>query len=168
MGAFTVIMVYFNISEHLTTGYKVSEEEGFLLAQLMTGNFATMFWLYAVGGLLVPAALVFLPWTRSILGVVAAAVLVDSGMWIERFLIVVATLRVPLMPHEPASYSPTWVEWSIISAAFAGFLLLISLASRLFPIIAVWEVKEQDEKDAASQPVSVPGRAVPVPGPAGD
>ncbi|MEE9261761.1 MAG: NrfD/PsrC family molybdoenzyme membrane anchor subunit [Dehalococcoidia bacterium] len=168
MGAFAVIMVYFNLSEHLTTGYKVAEGEGFLLAQLMTGEFSSLFWLYSVGGLLVPMLLVFVPWTRTILGIVVASVLVDVSMWIERFLIVVPTLRVPLMPYEPGDYSPTWVEWSIIAAAFAAFMLIITLFSRLFPVISVWEVKEQEERELAAQPRPGPERAVPIPGSASD
>ncbi|MEE8442157.1 MAG: NrfD/PsrC family molybdoenzyme membrane anchor subunit [Dehalococcoidia bacterium] len=163
MGAFVIIMVYFNLSEHLTTGYKVAEGEGFLLTQLMTGPYSSLFWLYIVGGLLIPAFLVFLPWTRTILGIVVASVLVDVTMWIERFLIVVPTLRVPLVPGEPASYAPTWVEWSITAAAFAGFMLVITLFSRLFPIISVWEVKEQEEKELAIQPAPGPRVSVPVP-----
>jgi molybdopterin-containing oxidoreductase family membrane subunit len=168
MGVFSVIMIYFNLSEHLTTGYKVAEGDEFLLTQLMTGTYSSSYWVYAVGGLVVPVLLVFLPWTRTIVGVVVAALLVDVGMWLERFLIVVAPLRVPLMPYEPASYSPTWVEWSIIAAAFAAFMLMITLFSRLFPVISVWEVKEQEERELAVPPRPVPERAVPIPESSGD
>lgn len=159
MGVFAVVMVYFNLSEHLTTGYKAAEDHAFLLAKLMTGTFSTLFWIYAVGGLLVPTLLVFLPWTRTVVGVVAAAVLVDVAMWIERFLVVVPTLSVPLMPHQEANYNPTWVEWSIIAGAFAGFMLVITLFSRLFPIVSVWEIKEQ----AARAETAAAGTAATVP-----
>jgi len=163
MGAFAVVMMYFSLSEHLTTGYKVAEGEKFLLSQLMTGEYAGLFWLYSVGGLVVPAILVFVPRVNGVMGIVAAAVLVVISMWIERFLIVVPSLRVPLMPYEPANYSPTWVEWSITAAAFAMFMLLISLFARLFPVISVWELKEQDE--LASQAITAMPQSVPIPYP---
>ncbi|KKL60944.1 hypothetical protein LCGC14_2200230, partial [marine sediment metagenome] len=54
-------------------------------------------------------------------------------------------MRVPLMPYEPSSYAPTWVEWSIMAAGFALFALLITLFIKIFPIIAVWEVAEDQE-----------------------
>jgi len=66
-------------------------------------------------------------------------------MWIERFVIVVTGLRVPLMPYEPADYFPTWIEWSLLAAGLALFALLITIFSKVFPIIAVWEVAEEHE-----------------------
>jgi molybdopterin-containing oxidoreductase family membrane subunit len=151
LGAFAVIMVYFNLSEYLVIGYKLSEGEDVLLGSLFSGRFASFFWSYVLGGLLLPALLVFLPVTRSILGVIVAAVLVDVSMWLERYLVVVASLSVPLMPYEPATYVPTWVEWSITAAAFAGFTLAITLFSRLFPVISIWEVKEQAAQEQAAE-----------------
>lgn len=168
MGAFSIMMIYFSLSQHVTAGYKLAEGEGFLLAQLFTGPYSLMFWGYAIGGLLVPLFLVFLPWTRNIIGIVIAAVLVDVTMWIERFLIVVPTLRVPLMPYEPANYSPSWVEWSITAAAFALFMLIISVFTRLFPVISVWEVKEQEEREAVPVYGGEYGVPITVPQPSAD
>jgi molybdopterin-containing oxidoreductase family membrane subunit len=158
MGAFAVIMIYFSLSDHLTAGYKVANGDKFLLSQLLTGEYALLFWLYSVGGLVLPAILVFTPGLRGIAGIVIAAALVNVAMWIERFLIVVPTLRVPLMPYEPANYSPSWVEWSITVGAFAMFMLMISLFARLFPVVSVWEIKEQEEMNLAAE-----SRLAPVP-----
>ncbi|MHB8533727.1 MAG: Ig-like domain-containing protein, partial [Solirubrobacteraceae bacterium] len=57
-------------------------------------------------------------------------------------LIVVAGFRVPLMPYAPSDYSPTWVEWSILGGAFGLFALIISVFTKLFPVISIWEVVE--------------------------
>jgi molybdopterin-containing oxidoreductase family membrane subunit len=149
LGTFAVIMAYFNISEYLTIGYKLPHGEDVLLVSLFSGQFAPYLWSDVLAGLVTPSLLVFLPWTRTIPGIVLAAVLVDVAMWIERYLIVVASLSVPLMPGAPPTYFPSWVEWSIVAAAFAGFMLAITLFSRLFPVISVWEVEEQDEQATA-------------------
>jgi molybdopterin-containing oxidoreductase family membrane subunit len=77
-------------------------------------------------------------------------------MWIERYFIVVTGLRVPLMPYEPASYAPTWVEWSLLAAGLAAFALLIALFTKLFPIIAVWEVAEDHEAAVPETGTSLP------------
>jgi molybdopterin-containing oxidoreductase family membrane subunit len=69
-------------------------------------------------------------------------------MWMERYIIVVSGLRVPLMPYEPASYAPTWVEWSIMAGILALFALLLTIFTKLFPMLAIWEVEEQHEKEA--------------------
>lgn len=145
LATFTLIMMYGNISEFLVTGYKLEEGEEFHFRQLFLGQFAGFYWFYFLGGLVLPGLLVLLPWTRNIWGIVTASVLVVVAMWVERYFIVVAGLRVPLMPYEPASYSPTWVEWSVMAAGFALFALLITLFIKVFPILAVWEVAEDHE-----------------------
>jgi molybdopterin-containing oxidoreductase family membrane subunit len=63
-------------------------------------------------------------------------------MWLERFLSVVPTRMTPQMGFSWNVYTPTWVEWSITAAAFAGFALLCAVFSKLFPIVSMWEVGE--------------------------
>ena len=149
LAAFAAIMIYANISELLIHGYKLEEGADFHLRQLFLNDFAPLFWFYLLGGLVGPIVLMLIPATRNIGGVVAAAVLVTVAMWIERYVIVVTGLRVPLMPYEPADYAPTWVEWSILAGGLALFALLITLFTKVFPIIAVWEVAEDQEATIA-------------------
>jgi len=152
-------MIYANISELLIHGYKLEEGAEFHLRQLFLNDFAPLFWFYLLGGLVGPIVLMLVPATRNVGGVVAAAILVTVAMWIERYVIVVTGLRVPLMPYEPADYAPTWVEWSIFAGGLALFALLITLFTKVFPIIAVWEVAEDQEAIVA--PHHAAGPAVP-------
>ncbi len=155
LAAFSLIMMYGNISEYLTTGYKMEEGTEFHFRQLFLGQFAGFYWFYFFGGLVAPALIILLPWTRNIAGIVLASLLVVVAMWIERYFIVVAGFRVPLMPYEPSVYAPSWVEVSVVAAGFALFALLITLFVKIFPIIAVWEVAEDFEL-AEMTPVQVP------------
>ena len=142
------VMIYFNLSEYLTEGFKVAGEAEFHLNQLFVGELAPLFWTYALAGLVAPLLIILIPWTRTIAGVVAASVLVTLGMWIERYLIVIGGLEVPLMPYEPSTYTPTWVEWSIMTGVLAAFVLVMTLMVKVFPVMAIWEVEEQHEKEA--------------------
>ncbi len=151
LGAFTLIMVYFNLSEYVTHGYKMEEGIPFHFSQLMTGVFAPLFWFYWIGGMLIPGLLVLNPRTRTIKGITAAAALVIAAMWIERYLIVAAGFRVPTMPYDPWTYIPSWVEWSILAGAFALFALLISLFAKIFPVISIWEVVEHRGPEPAME-----------------
>lgn len=164
LATFSLIMIYGNISEYLTTGYKMSEGTEFHFRQLFLGEFAGFYWFYLLGGLVLPGLLVLMPWTRNIWGVVTASVLVVAAMWIERYFIVVSGFRVPLMPYDPSTYAPTWVELSVMAAGFALFALLITLFVKIFPIIAVWEVAE-DEELAEIEPAGgrIPHGAAPEP-----
>jgi molybdopterin-containing oxidoreductase family membrane subunit len=162
--AVTLLYIYFTISEYLTMGYSSESPDARLLDNLFRGEFATMFWTMAVVGLAIPAVLLALPWTRTFGGIITAAVLINVGMWLKRYVIVVPTLATPFMPPAGGTmphYVPSWVEWSITAGAFAGFALLYVLFAKLFPIVSVWEVMEDEEAAApASSPVaptSIPG-----------
>ncbi len=148
MLALAVIYAYFTLAEYLTVSYKLEPGDRALLGALMLGEFALPFWAFAIGGVVVPILIVALPRTRTIPLIVLASVLVNVGMWLKRFVIVVPSLEVPLMPYEWGRYSPTWVEYAITLGAFAGFALIFTLFAKFFPIVSVWEVAEGWEREA--------------------
>jgi Ni/Fe-hydrogenase subunit HybB-like protein len=102
-------------------------------------------WLIAI--LLLNFFIALLPVFRGniIAGTVIASLLVDVGMWLERFTIVIPTETRPIMLYSVGVYRPTWVEWSITAAAVAGFALMYALFVKIFPIISIWEVQEAKE-----------------------
>ena len=152
LAVLAMVMGYMNVSEYLTTGYKMEAGIQFYIQELTVGPFAGLFWFYIFGGILVPILLIASKRTRTIKGIVAAAVLVLAAMWIERYLIVVAGFRVPLMAYLPANYSPSWVEWSILAGGLALFVLIISVFAKLFPVVSVWEVIEHRGPEPAEEP----------------
>lgn len=150
MAALALVMLYFNLSELVTAGYKLKGAEPVYLGQILTGTFAPMYWSYVLLGLILPVLVVVLRSTRRIGWVVGAAVLVAAAMWLERYVIVVASLRVPQMPYpDPARYLPSGVEVAISLGALALFTLLITVFTRLFPILSVWEIREHAPAPAA-------------------
>jgi Ni/Fe-hydrogenase subunit HybB-like protein len=91
---------------------------------------------------------------RPIATAVAASVLVNVGAWFKRFVIIVPPLQYPFLPIQRAPagwavYQPTWVEWAITVGAVAGFLLIYVLFSKLFPIVSIWETREEAPRPAA-------------------
>jgi len=140
--ALTLGYGYFMFSEYLTEGYKMHETEGPLLELLMTGRLAPFFWLFVVGGLVLPVVLIALPYTRNISGITVASLAVLLGMWLKRFLIVVPGLAEPLMPTELTIYWPSRVEVAITLAAAAAIPLMMMLFFRVFPILSIYEMEE--------------------------
>jgi molybdopterin-containing oxidoreductase family membrane subunit len=153
--AVTLIYAYFTFAEYLTVGYKMEGHERYLLNLLFTGEHAFNFWFFVIGGMLIPTLIVIFRRTRTSSGLVVASVLVCITMWIKRYLIVVPTLQVPLMPTVFGTYSPTWVEWSILAASMAGFVLLFVLFVRYFPILPVYEMIEHHEEALHGKEVKV-------------
>jgi len=167
LGAFSLIMIYANLSEFITASYKLEAGEEIWLSEVFTGSFAPIYWFYVVGGLLVPGLVVLLPWTRNIWGIVVAAVLVNVAMWFERYIIIVASLRVPQTPYtDLATYVPSGAEIMITAGAFALFALLIAVFVKLVPIISIWEVREsfEEERSPSTEPRPAHG-LVPQPEP---
>ena len=155
MLALDLILIYFTLSEYLTAAYGSETADTEWLGALAFGPYAYLFWGMVAGGFLAPVFILALTRVRSVAWLVVASVCVNVGMWFERLLIVVPAMATPQMPVDWASYSPTWVEWSITGGAVAGFILLYAVFSKLFPLVSVWEVSEEaPHKEPVREPVS--------------
>jgi hypothetical protein len=141
---------YFVVNEYLGAGYTNEGLERNWLRGMFTGNFSIPFWTMIVTGLIIPVLLLALPGRRAIGRIVTASVLVNIGMWLKRYIIVVPTLGAPYMPVPAANthllaYVPTWVEWSVTAGAISMFCLLYTLFAKFVPIISMWELDEEHE-----------------------
>lgn len=76
------------------------------------------------------------PWLMTIIGV-----LINVGMWLERYVIVPISLTINRMPFTWRQYVPG-IEVPLGIGTLALFILLYMLASRLIPLVPVWEVQE--------------------------
>lgn len=81
-------------------------------------------------------------WRRSIRVMLAVSLMVNVGMFIERFLIIIPSLSHKNMPFLWGTYRPSWVEISINLAVLAGFALLFTLFAKCFPLMALTDVRE--------------------------
>jgi Ni/Fe-hydrogenase subunit HybB-like protein len=70
------------------------------------------------------------------------SLLINVGMWSERFVIIVASLQREYLPSKWEAYSPTWVDLGIFTGTLGFFLLLFLLFLRFLPFVSVSEVKE--------------------------
>ena len=155
--ALSLLYAYFTLSEYLTTWYGGAETDVRLLDRLAGDTaFGTAFWLWAAFGLFAPIGMLLFPSRRSLGSIVTASVLVNIGMWLKRYLIVVPTLETPFLPASAAGvtphYFPSIVECTITAGAFAAFLLLFTLFSRLFPILSIWETAEDAVEGGEQEP----------------
>ncbi|MBI4199884.1 MAG: polysulfide reductase NrfD [Chloroflexi bacterium] len=160
LAAFGVLYLYFTFAEYLTVAYKLEGGESLLLEELLLGRYSLLVWSGFFGGQILPILVVLLPATRTLPILFVASVLVNVGMYIKRYVIVVPSLANPLMPYEWGVYTPTWVELAVTGASFGGFVLVFTLFTKLFPIISVWEMREGWER--ARQPAGAGLAAAPA------
>jgi molybdopterin-containing oxidoreductase family membrane subunit len=67
---------------------------------------------------------------------------VNVGMYLERYIIVAGYLTRNRLPFDWGVYNPSPVEILISIGSLSTFLLLYAIASRLIPLVPVWEVQE--------------------------
>jgi molybdopterin-containing oxidoreductase family membrane subunit len=137
---FCLLWGYFTFAEHLTVWYNKEASETVVLLSRLNGPMAPFFWTMLTCCLLIPLPLLILK--RTPLGTFVASLSVLLGMWLERYIIVVGTLTRPRMTFVWHSYTPSWVELSIMAGAFAYFAFLYLMFSKFFPIVSIWEFKE--------------------------
>jgi molybdopterin-containing oxidoreductase family membrane subunit len=107
-----------------------------------TGDYAVEFWIMVVCNTIVPL-LFFSRRVRRNLGLTfAIALLVNVGMWFERFNIIVTSLSHEYLPHSWGLYSMSLVEWGIMVGSFGFFFLLYLAFVKVLPAISIAEVKE--------------------------
>jgi Ni/Fe-hydrogenase subunit HybB-like protein len=154
----SLIWFYFTFAEYLTAWYGNEPGEMAVFHSKVSGAYSPFFWTTIVCCFVVPTTLLAFKRFRTIKGTMIASMLVIVGMWFERFLIIVPTLAQPKLTFNWGSYRPTWVELTLTAGTFGYFVLLYSIFTRLFPIIAIWEYKE-GQSVAAEERASDPGRA---------
>lgn len=141
------IYIYFNVNEYLVPAYKMSGLHANHLLSVFIGKDAPLYWSVVFFGMFVPAILPLFKSMRKPVPLTVIAVIVVIAAWFKRYLIVIPGLAHPYLPIQdvPKSwmhYSPSLVEMTIVSATFAAMMLIVTIFSRFFPIISVWEVAE--------------------------
>ena len=69
------------------------------------------------------------------------SIVVNIGMWFERFVIIVTSLHRDYLPSSWVMFSPTWVDVSVFVGSIGVFFTLFLLFLRVLPSIAIAEVK---------------------------
>ncbi len=143
---FSLLWFYFTFAEYLTAFYGGEPGEMRAFWAKLTGPFAIPFWTMVAGCFVIPLALMSRRATRTPRGTLIAGIAVVIGMWLERYNIVVPTSVNPRWEIESiGQYLPSWIELSIMSATFSGFILLYMVATKFVPIVSIWEIKEGRE-----------------------
>jgi Ni/Fe-hydrogenase subunit HybB-like protein len=150
--ALNALYIYFTVNEYLTIWYGRHEIDHRLMEILTQDQlYGPLWWFMWVLCLFLPLLMtvffVSRPSDKSPLWLMfIATVLVNIGMYVKRYLIIVPTMQTPFIPAEAADlsigYAPTTVEWVVTTGGFAMFFLLYTLFSKVFPIISVAEVVE--------------------------
>ncbi len=127
--------------EFFIAWYSGNEYERFAFVNRAFGPYSWAYWTMFSCNVFVPQIFWFKKMRRSIVVAFIVSILVNIGMWFERFVIVVTSLHRDFLPASWGYYSPTWVDICMYIGTFGLFFTLFLIFLRFLPMIAISEVK---------------------------
>jgi molybdopterin-containing oxidoreductase family membrane subunit len=107
----------------------------------MSGPYRVLFWALLFCNVLAPQALWFRRVRSNVPVLFVVALIVNVGMWLERFIIVVVSLHRDFLPSSWGMYTPTIYDWSMFLGTIGLFLCLLLLFVRYLPMISIFEMR---------------------------
>ena len=135
------IVGYAYASEFFSAWYGGNLYERFHFVNRATGPYAFGFYLMILCNVLVPQLFWWPAARRSVPVLFVASILINVGMWFERFVIIVVGLHRAYLPSGWGMFHPTLIDFGILVGSFGLFFTLFLLFIRFLPMIAIWEVK---------------------------
>ncbi len=136
-----LIVFYGYCMEAFFAWYSANTYERYMMWNRMTGPYAFFYWMLIMCNGLIPQMLWSKRLRSNLFILFAVAMVVNVGMWLERFIIIVTSLHRDFLPSSWGMFSPT--IWDIMT--FAGtiglFLTLIFLFIRVLPMISIFEMR---------------------------
>ncbi|MEO7270715.1 MAG: NrfD/PsrC family molybdoenzyme membrane anchor subunit [Vicinamibacterales bacterium] len=136
-----LIVGYGYVTEVFFGYYSANQYEGFMIWNRMTGPYAPFYWALIFCNIITPQFL----WIKSVrtspLPLFAIAMVVNVGMWLERFVIVVTSLHRDFLPSSWGMFWPTRWDWMTFGGTIGLFLTLFFLFIRALPMISIFEMR---------------------------
>jgi len=133
---FALFWLYFFWAQFFVSWFGNLPNEYGVLAKQMYGHYAPVFWIMIVCNFIIPiASLIFLKVKQTWWMMILVAIIINLGIWLNRYLIVVPALA---DNHYPLS---SLTEFGITAGLVSGFLLFLFLLFNTFPVVSMWELR---------------------------
>jgi molybdopterin-containing oxidoreductase family membrane subunit len=136
-----LIVAYGYMTEAFIAWYSADTYEGFVPLNRMTGPYAMAYWALILCNVATPQLL----WSRrvrtNVVVLFVISLIVNVGMWLERFVIIVTSLHRDFLPSSWGMYAPTFWDWSTYVGTIGLFLALLFLFLRFLPMISIFEMR---------------------------
>ena len=147
-----LIVGYGYMMEAFMAFYSGNQYERFMILNRMTGPYAVIYWLLICCNIVTPQFLWFRKVRSKVGALFAIAMVVNLGMWLERFVIVVTSLHRDFLPSSWGMYYPTRWDFATFFGTIGLFLFFVFLFIRYLPLISIFEMRtlvaEEERKGA--------------------
>jgi len=140
MGLF---VAYGYAMEIFTAWYSGESFEIFaVITNRFTGSYAPFYWGVLLFNVIVPQLFWSLRVRTNLLLLFIISLVINVGMWLERFIIIVNSLYHDYLPSAWHLYVPTFWDWATFIGTIGFFFTLIFLFIRFLPVISIFEMRE--------------------------
>jgi Ni/Fe-hydrogenase subunit HybB-like protein len=137
-----LIVFYGYLMEVFFAWYSGSQYEEYLVLNRMFGPYAPAYWALILCNGLIPQLLWFRSVRENLLLLFVISLIVNVGMWLERFVIIVTSLHRDFLPSSWGMYYSTIFDWTMFIGTLGFFLTLLLLFIRVLPVISIFEMRE--------------------------
>lgn len=127
--------------EFFIAWYSGVQAEQFVFINRAFGPYAWAYWIMVSCNVIFPQLFWVKKFRRSIPVMMVVVILVNVGMWFERFVITVTSLHRDYLPSSWAYYTPTLYDFGILIGSFGLFFTLVILFTKTLPVVSISEVK---------------------------
>jgi len=135
------IVGYSYAVEFFTAFFSGNPYESYVFLNRATGLFSWAIWIMFACNVFAPQLFWFKKFRRSIPAMFTISIVVNIGMWFERFNIIVTSLHRDYLPSSWGGFTPTAVDVLTFAGSIGLFLTLFLLFLRFLPVVAISEVK---------------------------
>ena len=136
-----LIVAYGYAIEAFMSWYSGGTYERSMMWNRMAGPYWWAYWSLILTNVAIPQLL----WIKRVRANVVAlwmlSIVINIGMWLERFVIIVTSLHRDFLPSSWGMYKPTMWDWSTFAGTIGLFLTLLFLFIRFLPMISIFEMR---------------------------
>ncbi|QQR87641.1 MAG: polysulfide reductase NrfD [Flavobacteriales bacterium] len=129
------------ITELFVSWYSGVEYESYAFINRATGPYWWSYWAMMTCNVISPQLFWVRSWRRNLTFTFFMSLVVNTGMWFERFVIIVTSLHRDYVPSSWSMFHPTWVDAGIFIGTIGIFFTLYLFFARYFPVLALNELK---------------------------
>ncbi|HZA36159.1 MAG TPA: NrfD/PsrC family molybdoenzyme membrane anchor subunit, partial [Vicinamibacterales bacterium] len=136
-----LIVFYGYAVEAFMAWYSASSWEGFMLSNRATGPYWWAYWTLIFCNGVIPQLLWFKRVRMNVPLLFLISLIVNVGMWLERYVIIVTSLARDYLPSSWGMYSGTVWDWATYVGTLGLFAWLLFLFIRFVPMISIFEMR---------------------------
>ncbi len=137
-----LIVAYGYIMELFMAWYSGNTYESFTAWNRIVGPYGPAYWALILCNIVAPQLLWIGRVRTNVAALFVLALVVNVGMWLERFVIVITSLHRDFLPSSWGMYSPTVWDWAVFAGTIGLFVALLYLFIRFLPMISIFEMRE--------------------------